>query len=204
MLVAGWYAGLTVLGLAFAYRGGGLSRWPGLLVIAGYLGFVTALAVSVAAGGAVRGPVIVLPAIVIVAAAAVLLVLSPAGRQARRRGPSAKASRGRRESLIPGWTVGQLWRLGLVLCAVIAACDAATGPRVILMGLLVAGPCCALLTGRWVATASMSAVAVGLGVVLGIPDQIFATFIQYAFVSALAVVGLTATTGAVILQRHRA
>jgi hypothetical protein len=97
-----------------------------------------------------------------------------------------------------------LWRLGLVLCAAIAACDAATGPRVILIGLLITGPCCALLTGRWVPTASMGAVAVALSVVLGIPDQIFATFIQCAFVVAVAAVGLTATTGAVILERHRA
>jgi cation:H+ antiporter len=78
MLVAGWYVGLTVLGLALAYRGGGLSRLPGLLVIAGYLAFVIALAVSVAAGGVVSGPVIVLPATVIAAVAAVLLVLPPA------------------------------------------------------------------------------------------------------------------------------
>jgi hypothetical protein len=85
---------------------------------------------------------------------------------------------------------------------VIAACDAASGPHLILIGLLIAGPCCALLTGRWVPTAVASCLALALGVVLGVPDQIFATMTQYAFVSAVAVVGLTATAGAAILQRR--
>ncbi|HEY2578750.1 MAG TPA: hypothetical protein VGI74_20795 [Streptosporangiaceae bacterium] len=92
MLVAGWYAGLTVLALAFAYRGGGLSRPPGMLIIVGYLGFVVALAVSVAAGGAVSEPVIVLPATVIAVAAAVLLVLPQAGRPSRCPPVSGKVS----------------------------------------------------------------------------------------------------------------
>src|SRR6266851_6984806 len=36
MRVAGWYAGLTVLALALAYRGRGLTRMPGALIVAGY------------------------------------------------------------------------------------------------------------------------------------------------------------------------
>ena len=104
---------------------------------------------------------------------------------------------------MPGWSVGRLLRLSLLLCCVIAACDAATGPHVVLMGLLIAGPCCALLTARWAATASVSCFAVLLAVVLGVPDQIFATVTQYAFLSAVAAVGVTATVGAVILQRQR-
>jgi cation:H+ antiporter len=47
-LVAGWYAGLTVLALALAYRSRGLGRAAGGLIIAGYLAFVTALLVAVA------------------------------------------------------------------------------------------------------------------------------------------------------------
>ena len=35
--------------------------------------------------------------------------------------------------------------------------------------------------------------AVVLGVVLGVPDQIFATVTQYAFLAAVATVGTTAT-----------
>ena len=42
-----------------------------------------------------------------------------------------------------------------------------------------------------------------LGVVLGVPDQIFATVTQYAFLAAIAAVSMTATVSAVILQRQR-
>jgi len=48
MLVAAWYAGLTVLALALAFRGRGLRRLPGAVIIAGYLAFVIALTVTVA------------------------------------------------------------------------------------------------------------------------------------------------------------
>jgi hypothetical protein len=44
------------------------------------------------------------------------------------------------------------------LCAVVASCDVATGPHLILIGLLIAGSCCALLTARWALTAAASAV----------------------------------------------
>jgi hypothetical protein len=40
-------------------------------------------------------------------------------------------------------------------------------------------------------------------VLVSIPDQIFATITQYAFLAALAVVSLTAVLGAAILQRQR-
>jgi hypothetical protein len=39
--------------------------------------------------------------------------------------------------------------------------------------------------------------------VLGVPDQIFATITQYAFLAAVATVGTTATVGAAVLQRQR-
>lgn len=47
ILVAAWYAGLTVLALALAYRAHGLTRPPGAAIIVGYLVFVVALLVSV-------------------------------------------------------------------------------------------------------------------------------------------------------------
>lgn len=47
ILVAAWYAGLTVLALALAYRGRGLTWRPGAVIIAGYLAFVAALVISV-------------------------------------------------------------------------------------------------------------------------------------------------------------
>jgi hypothetical protein len=85
---------------------------------------------------------------------------------------------------------------------VIAACDAASGPHLILIGLLACGPCCALLTARWPLTAVCAGFAVALGIVLGVPDQIFATPVQYAFVAAVAVTGTVSTAGAAVLQRH--
>jgi hypothetical protein len=108
-----------------------------------------------------------------------------------------------RESVLPGWSIGRLWRLSLISCGVIAAGDAASGPHVILIGLLIIGPVGALLTARWTLTAAASCLAVGLGIALGVPDQIFATVTQYVFLAAVAAVGTTATAGAAVLQRQR-
>jgi len=101
--------------------------------------------------------------------------------------------------LLPGWNAGRLWTLSLALCLIIAACDAATRPHLILIGLLICGPCCALLTARWAPTAASGVFALALGVALGVLDQIFATFIQYAFLSAITAVTATATAGAAVL-----
>ena len=109
-----------------------------------------------------------------------------------------------RESVLPGWSIGRLWRLSLILCAMVAACDAASGPHLILIGLLVIGPVAALLTARWTLTAVASGLAVTLGIVLGVPDQIFGTVIQYAFLATVAAVGTAATAGAAVLQHQRA
>ena len=201
ILVAAWYAGLTVFALALAYRDRGLGRIPGVAIIVGYLAFVTALVISVAQGK-VSPAAAAVPAAGVAAAGALLLTRSL--RQLSGRTVMASLAREwRRESLLPGWSVGRLWKLSFILCSAVAACDAASGPRLILIGLLIVGPCCALLTGRWALTAAASCFAVALGVVLGVPDQIFATVIQYAFLSAVAAVGLTATASAVILQRQR-
>ena len=57
-------------------------------------------------------------------------------------------------SLITGWSVRQLWYLALAISSVVAAIDAILGHHVILIWLLVVGPCCALLTGHWARTAT--------------------------------------------------
>ena len=72
ILVAAWYAGLTVLALAFAYHGRGLTRLPGALIIAGYLAFVAALGAAVAHGGVYPAAAIVPAAVIAVPAAALL------------------------------------------------------------------------------------------------------------------------------------
>ncbi len=59
-----------------------------------------------------------------------------------------------RESVVPGWSIGRVWRLSLISCGVIAACDTASGPHLILIGLLIIGPVCTLLTARWALTAA--------------------------------------------------
>jgi hypothetical protein len=195
-LVAAWYAGLTVLALALAFRGRGLGRISGATIIAGYLAFVTALLITVEQGS-VRPATAVFPAAVI-AAAGTLLLTWP-----RRGAAAGPGDLWQRESVLPGWSIGRLWRLSLISCGVIAACDAASGPHLILIGLLIVGPVGALLTARWTLTAAASCLAVALGVALGVPDQIFATVTQYAFLAAVAAVGTTATVGAAVLQRQR-
>jgi hypothetical protein len=186
-----------VLALALAYRGRGLGRAAGAAIIAGYLAFVTALVITVAQG-AVGPAAAVFPAAAVAGAGALLLTWPN-----RRRMVPAGHGLWLRESVLPGWSVGRLWRLSLILCSVVAACDAASGPHLILIGMLISGPCCALLTGRWALTAAASGLAVVLGVVLGVPDQIFATVTQYAFLAAVAAVGVTATVSAAVLQRQR-
>jgi cation:H+ antiporter len=196
ILVAAWYAGLTALALALAYRGRGLGRASGAVIIAGYLAFVTALTLTVAQGG-LRPATAIFPAAAITAAGALLLTWP------RRAAVSGPGGLWQRESVLPGWSIGRLWRLSLISCGVIAACDAASGPHLILIGLLALGPVGALLTGRWTLTAAVSGLAVALGIALGVPDQIFATLTQYAFLAAVAAVGTTATAGAAVLQRQR-
>jgi hypothetical protein len=67
-----------------------------------------------------------------------------------------------------------------------AACDTASGPHLILIGLLIAGPCCALLSARWALTAAVTFIAPVLGTAEGIPDHIFATAAQYTLLAAAA------------------
>lgn len=71
------------------------------------------------------------------------------------------------------------------------------------MGLLALGPCCALLTGRWRRTAATSILALALGVLLGVPDQVFATYVQYASLAVIAVAAATSTAGAAVIQHRR-
>ena len=96
-----------------------------------------------------------------------------------------------------------MWRLSLISCAVISACDAASGPHRILIGLLIIGPVRALLTAQWILTAAASCLVIAFGSMLGIPDQIFATLTQYIFLTAVAAVGTTATVAVAVLQLHR-
>jgi hypothetical protein len=105
--VAGWYEGLTVLALAFAYRGRGLGRMPGAVIIADYSAFVAALLISVTQAG-VCPAVAVFPAAAVMAADALLLMWParwrPLGRTAGAgiRVPSRSRHHDDREAGGPG------------------------------------------------------------------------------------------------------
>jgi hypothetical protein len=100
-----------------------------------------------------------------------------------------------------GWSLYRIWSLALVLCALISGADALLGHRVILIGLLTAVPCCALLTGRWSHTAIGGALAVGLAVVLGVPDRIWGTATHLACIGAVAAVAVISSLSALAVER---
>jgi cation:H+ antiporter len=106
------------------------------------------------------------------------------------------------ESLLPGWTVGRIWVVSLALSALAAGIDAALGP-IVLIGLLIIGPCAALLTGRWVFTALTGLWVTSLAVVLGLPDRIWATGTHLAFLAAVVSVALATTLAAKLIGNMR-
>ena len=170
------------------------------MIIAGYLVFAAALLEAVRAG-AIRPGLAWWPAAAFTAACAALPAARRAatGRRARRETSRAGAS-----SLLPGRSAARVWQVSLGLSLLVAAGDAATGHHLILIGLLIIGPCCALLTGRWALTALTGAWSLGLGTLTAVPDGIWGTGEQYAFLTAVALVALVATLSAVVIQRHRA
>jgi hypothetical protein len=104
--------------------------------------------------------------------------------------------------LLAGWPVSRLWVLGFGITVIVAAIDAALGNRVVLIGLLIVGPCCVLLTGRWVPTALTGLWVTGLAVVLGLPDGIWGTVIFFIWFAAVAVVALVSTVAAAVIEIH--
>jgi len=189
ILVAAWYAGLTVLALALAYRDKGLTRLPGAAIIGGYLVFTAALIASTLRGGVTVATALV-PAAAIGLFGALLLARP---RQTARTD----------DGLVTGWDAARVWQASLAVCGLVAVVDAATGHRLILIGLLALGPCCAVATGRWRRTAATGALALGLGVLLGVPDGVFATVVQYALLAAIGFVACAATACAAVIQRRR-
>ncbi len=83
---------------------------------------------------------------------------------------------------------------------VIAIVDALLGPRIILIALLMLGPCCALFSARRVSTAQAGAVAVGLALVLALPDGIWGSVAQFAFTGAILLVAIACTWAAGIIE----
>jgi cation:H+ antiporter len=212
-LIAGWYLGLTFAVLAFAYADRGIRREVGVLIIAAYVAFAVSLAVP---GHAARlqfwiaGGVTV--AIMVVFGIRLLARRGqPGGTEISPASP-ARTGNGQafvswlpqpsagRQSLLPGWPVRRIWALGVALSVIVAATDAALGHRAVLIGLLIIGPCCVLLTGRWVPTALTGLWVIGLAILLGVPDGIWGTSSQLAFLGAVTAVAAACTLAAAIIQ----
>ena len=195
LLVTGWYGGLTVAVLALAWRHKGLSRGPGAVIVAAYAGFVACVVVSgfaVAAGPAVIAGLSALSAVALAAA------MLPPVRRRRHSGTSACP---RRAALLPGLTARRVWIVSMIAASAVAAVDAATGHRVILIGLLIVGPCIALLTGWWLPTTTTGLWACCLAVILGLPDGIWGTGGHLAFIATTFVVAAAAAVAAAIIGR---
>jgi hypothetical protein len=118
-------------------------------------------------------------------------------------GYPASVTQSCRASLLPGWTARRLWAASMIAASAVAAIDAATGHRLILIGLLIIAPCIALLTGRWQPATIAGAWACGLAVFLGLPDRIWATSTHLAFICATAIVAAVAAAGAAVIDRSR-
>ena len=94
-----------------------------------------------------------------------------------------------------------LWQLGMAWSSAAAVVDVWTGRRLVLSGLVLIGPCCVLLTGRWLRTAVAGAWAVSLVVVLGIPDGIWGTGLERLLIGLAVLVAVSSTLALVITVR---
>jgi cation:H+ antiporter len=229
-LVTAWYAGLSLAVLTLAWRRSGLGRAAGLLIIAAYAAFAGSVLASGYALADIPALAVVLGAGVALLAVAALATLpstrhgkpgtvpgppavpgaypgeAPAvsGNGHRPGSPAlvpARATAPGRQSLLPGWPAGRLWALSLLLPVLVAGVDAALGPVVVLIGLLIVGPCCAVLTGRWLSTALTGLWVIGLAIVLGVPDGIWASATHLAFIAAVATVALAAVAAAALISK---
>jgi cation:H+ antiporter len=221
-LITAWYAGLTAVVLAYAWRDRGVRRATGILVIAAYAVFVGSVLVTAHATGGSRAAIAAGAAVAIVFAVRLVFfsredsgdsdtvaaraLPAPAevtgNGQGRPIGYPKASDRSRppRKSLLPGWPARRLLLLGLGMSAGVAALDAALGHRIILIGLLIAGPCCVLLAGRWVLTGVTGLWVTGLAVVLGLPDGIWGTGTHLVFLAVVAGVALVSTFAAAFIE----
>jgi cation:H+ antiporter len=227
VLMTVWYVVLTAAVLGSAFADHGLSRAAGIAVIAGYAVFAASVAWAGYATTQTRWlPVVPCAAVGLAVCVRMAVSGRGAGGGRRRAGgyvvtgegalgdPSGNGYRPRggpdpgrgqagsvgAQSLLPGWPVRRLWILGLALSVAVAAADAALGSRLVLIGLLIVGPCCVLLTGRWVPTGLTGLWAVGLAVILGVPDGIWGTATHLAFLTAVAAVALASTVTAALIS----
>ena len=106
--------------------------------------------------------------------------------------------------MIVGWPIMRIWCLAFAISTAIAAAAAILGHHVILIGLLIVGPCCGLLTGRWIHTATVGAWTVALAVALGVPDRIWGSWTHLAFLGAVTIVAVVSAASAALIERVHA
>ena len=75
--------------------------------------------------------------------------------------------------------------------------------RILLVGLLVVGPCCGVLAGRSVSASGLGFFAVACAVAVGVPDHIWLTWTQLAFMLAIGIVATVASVCAAFIERSR-
>jgi hypothetical protein len=91
-------------------------------------------------------------------------------------------------------------RLSVAIMLLVTAADALLGPRVILIALLMVGPCCSLFGAKRSSAGWAGAIAVGLALLLALPDGIWGTAAQFAFTGAVLMVAIACTWAAGILE----
>ena len=191
-LITAWYIGLTAVTLGFAYRDRGIHRGTGILIVAAYVVFAGCVLIT---AHSMAWTAAIAASTAVAAASGIWLVTGRRLVPDKSPPPPVKKA-----ALVPGWPVRKLWLLGLELSVCVAVVDAALGHRVILIGLLIAGPCCVLLTGRWLPTGLTGLWVIGLAVVLGLPDGIWGTSTHLVFLAAVAAAALASTLAAVFIQ----
>lgn len=104
-------------------------------------------------------------------------------------------------TFVSGWGVNRVWGLSLALCAGFFLVGLLAAGSADLAGLLVVGPCCALLTGRWVRTGITALLAVCLAAMVTLVAG-GGESEEFAFVAAVGLVGAVNTLAAAWLERR--
>ena len=99
-----------------------------------------------------------------------------------------------------GWSTDHFWSVSIAVALVVSVVDILLGSRADLIALLIAVPCCALFTARWVRTARAGAVAVVLAILLAIPDGIWGTPAQFALAGSVLMVAVACTWAASVIE----
>ena len=104
-------------------------------------------------------------------------------------------------SVVPGWNVRRVWWLSLALTCAAVLVVYLTSPSVDLIGLLVVGPCCALLTGQWRTTSLIAALTVGSATAMAARFGGIMTAEHLAFLTAVIVVSAVCIVCTILVER---